>query len=76
MTCDEVVELVTAYLDGSLDPTTERRFMEHLARCAGCDRHLNQIRTTIAELGHLPARSLGADARDQLLAAFRSWNTG
>lgn len=73
MNCDEFVELVTAYLDGALDPATEARFAEHLAACDGCDRYLGQIRHITAELRHLPGDTLAGRARDQLLAAFRDW---
>jgi len=73
MTCAEFVELVTAYLDGSLDPDTERRFTAHLAACSGCERYLDQIRRTIEELGHLPEQRLDPEARDRLLDAFRGW---
>jgi anti-sigma factor RsiW len=73
MDCDELVELVTAYLDGALDPATERRFVGHLAECDGCDRYLEQIRRTVDALGHLPAANLAPQARDRLLTAFRDW---
>jgi anti-sigma factor RsiW len=73
LNCDEFVELVTAYLDGALAPATERRFVEHLAECDGCDRYLSQIRTTRDALGELPADSLSGEAHDRLLAAFRDW---
>jgi anti-sigma factor RsiW len=73
LNCDEFVELVTAYLEGALDPETERRFVEHLAECDGCDRYLAQIRATMDALGELPAESLSTDARDRLLTAFREW---
>jgi len=73
MSCDEFVELVTAYLDGTLDETTERRFAGHLAECDGCDRYLDQIRHTVRTLATLPDRSLPAQARDRLLAAFRDF---
>ncbi len=73
MNCDEFVELVTAYLDGSLDRVTEQRFVAHLAECDGCDRYLEQIRLTIESLGHLPTQSLAPEARDRLLTAFRDW---
>jgi anti-sigma factor RsiW len=73
MNCDEFVELITAYLDGSLEPDTERRFVEHLAECDGCDRYLDQIRHTVRSLGSLSAESLPGQARDRLLAAFRDW---
>ena len=75
MKCAEFVELVTAYLDGALDPATEQRFVKHLRGCKGCDRYLDQFRRTIAELGHLPADTLAPDIRDQLLSAFRDWST-
>ncbi len=74
MNCDEFVELVTAYLDGALDEATERRFVEHLAGCDGCDRYLDQIRRTVGEVGRLPADALDPEARDRLLAAFRDWS--
>jgi anti-sigma factor RsiW len=73
MRCDEFVELVTAHLEGTLDPATEQQFVEHLALCEGCDRYLEQFRATIEALGHLPAQSLAPDTRDRLLAAFRDW---
>jgi anti-sigma factor RsiW len=76
MNCDEFVELVTAYLDGALDEATERRFVEHIAECDGCDRYLDQIRRTVSELGRLPADALEPEARDRLLAAFRDWSSG
>ena len=73
MRCNEFVELVTAYLEEALDPATQRRFVEHVARCDGCDRYLDQIRRTVAELGHLPEERLSSIARDHLLGAFRDW---
>ena len=74
MTCAEFVELVTAYLEGALDRDTEQRFVEHIAICDGCDRYLHQIRETVTQLGLLPTEdSLSGEARDRLLAAFRSW---
>ena len=73
MTCEEFVELVTAFLDGALDQETEARFVEHLALCEGCETYLDQFRTTIAELGSLPAETLSADVRDSVLDAFRDW---
>jgi anti-sigma factor RsiW len=76
MKCSEFVELVTAYLEGALDPATEQRFVTHLASCDGCDRYLDQIRATVRELGHLPEQRLDPEARDRLLSAFRGWDTG
>jgi anti-sigma factor RsiW len=76
MTCAELVELVTAFLDGALDPETEQRFLEHLAICDGCGTYVDQIRQTIAEVGKLPPESLSDETRDRLLDAFRSFPRG
>jgi MFS family permease len=71
LTCIEFVELVTAFLDGSLDPITERRLVDHLPNCVGCERYLDQFQETIRMLGELPVQSLSSEDRDALLAAFR-----
>jgi anti-sigma factor RsiW len=72
--CDELVELVTAYLEGALSPEDERRVTDHLAGCDGCTTYVAQFRTTVDALGHLPEEQvaeLPAQARESLLAAFR-----
>lgn len=72
--CDELVELVTEFLDGALDPAAERRVTDHLALCDGCATYVAQFRATVDELGHLPAgqvTELPAPARAALLTAFR-----
>ena len=73
MKCEEFVELVTAHLEGALDPDTDNRFLAHLAACEGCDRYLDQIRETVNTLGTLPPEQLTGHARDTLLTAFRGW---
>lgn len=73
LTCAELVELVTDYLEGALDPETEQRFEEHARTCPGCRAYLDQIRRTIATTGALTPETLPAEARDRLLEAFRGW---
>ena len=73
LSCQELVELVTSYLEGALPAADHERFDAHIATCDGCDRYLDQIRSTVGILGELPARSLPTEARDRLLAAFRDW---
>ncbi|MVU76242.1 anti-sigma factor [Nocardia sp. ET3-3] len=73
MNCDEFVELVTAFLDGALEPDTEQRFLEHLSRCDGCEVYLEQFRRTIQAVGELPPETLSGPARDHLLNAFRGF---
>jgi len=72
LNCDEFVELVTAYLEGQLEPDTERRFVAHLAECDGCARYLDQIHTTVRTLGQPTQQNLSDDAHDRLLFAFAS----
>jgi anti-sigma factor RsiW len=70
-TCDELVELVTAYLDDALDEPVRDDFEAHARLCAACTRHLDQFRTTIRMLGELPPERLSEDVRDRLMTAFR-----
>ena len=73
MTCRELVELVTEYLEQAL-PTTERqRFDEHLSACRGCRRHLDQMNRTIRLVGRLAEEDVTPAAKSALLAAFRNW---
>lgn len=72
--CDELVELVTDFLDGALDAAAEQRVVDHLSLCDGCTTYVAQFRATVDELGHLPAgqvAELPEPARDALLTAFR-----
>jgi predicted anti-sigma-YlaC factor YlaD len=71
MDCDEFVELVTAYLDGALNPAQEQRVLEHLDLCDGCSTYLDQVRRTIAAVGKLPPDEARTPGRDRLLDAFR-----
>ena len=76
LSCTELVELITDYLEGALDRDTEARFVLHATSCPGCEAYLTQFRATIAALGTLPPESLDEPVRDQLLAAFRGWRDG
>jgi anti-sigma factor RsiW len=75
LTCQQLVELVTDYLENALSQGDQRRFEEHLAACPHCTAYLQQMRTTIAATGRLTEESLPAGARDELLAVFREWST-
>lgn len=70
--CREFVELVTSYLEGSMDAQAEQDFVDHLALCDGCERYLDQMRRTSELLAGLPGDSVATDARAALLDAFRS----
>jgi anti-sigma factor RsiW len=74
VTCEEFVELVTAYLDGALPEPDRLAFEAHLRDCPGCDRYLDQFRDTIDLLGELPPQSMSPESRTRLLAAFADWH--
>jgi predicted anti-sigma-YlaC factor YlaD len=73
LTCREVVELVTDYLEGAL-PTKDRLdFERHLVWCSWCRDYLDQMRTTIALTGSAENAEPESPLREQLLDAFRDW---
>jgi len=70
--CNEVVELVTAYLDNALPAEDAESVLAHLSLCDGCSTYIEQIRTTTARLRALqPPGRLDATARSELLSQFR-----
>lgn len=73
ITCQDVVELVTSYLEARLAPADAALFEEHIVFCDACEAYLDQMRATIATVGRIEETDVPADTRDQLLAAFRDW---
>ena len=76
LTCRELVELVTEYLDGSLSRRDRARFDRHIAGCPNCTAYLAQFRETIRLTGTLRVEDVDPAARDELLETFRSWKSG
>lgn len=71
--CQELVELVTAYLDGGLSRRDRKRFEAHIGACPHCTAYLEQFRQTIAATGSLTEEQIDPAAREELLDAFRDW---
>jgi len=71
MPCQELVEVITSYLDGSLGEVDRQRFEEHLLECDWCVRYLEQMRETLDLLGTVPVDTLSPEAQSTLLDAFR-----
>jgi anti-sigma factor RsiW len=73
LSCAELVELVTEYLEDAL-PTRERNRLEaHLTECEGCVNYVDQMRRTIELTGRLREDDLPQGAEEALLAAFHGW---
>ena len=73
LTCAQVVELVTEYLEGGLSDADRARFEAHLSVCDGCTNYLDQMRVTIAVVGHVREEDLSDELKAGLLTAFRGW---
>ena len=73
ITCQEVVELVTDYLERELDVAETSLFEEHLNFCDGCVTYVDQMRVTIDTAGHIAEHDLPDETRDKLMTAFRDW---
>jgi anti-sigma factor RsiW len=73
LTCKQLVELVSEYVEGTLSAADTARFEAHLTACDACTRYVEQMRRTIRMLGRLSEESLQPEARDRLLEVFRDW---
>jgi anti-sigma factor RsiW len=76
LTCRELVELVTDWLEGKLPPHERARFEAHLVACEACRAHLQQMRHLLDATGRLAEEDVPPAARDALLHAFRAWRSG
>jgi hypothetical protein len=73
LSCQEIVELVTEYLEGTMDEPLRIAFREHLAKCDGCAHYLEQIEATIRIAGTLEPAALSPEFHAGLLQAFRDF---
>jgi predicted anti-sigma-YlaC factor YlaD len=73
ISCREVVELVTEYLEGALSDVDRRRFEEHVEACSGCRAYLRQLRRVIELTGTLAPDDLSPEAEAALVEAFSGW---
>lgn len=71
LTCQELVELLTDYLDGALPPDAHADLARHLAGCEGCTAFLAQLEATRGHLGQLPVDALSPATCRELLDVFR-----
>ncbi len=74
ITCRELVELVTDYLDDALSAADRGRFEAHLKICDACVTYVEQLRSTMIAVGTLSEATIEPAARDDLLRAFREWH--
>jgi anti-sigma factor RsiW len=76
ISCQQVVELVTDYVERALPAEEASVFEQHLNFCDGCIQYVDQVRTTIEVLGELREEDVPESTKAQLMAAFRDWKRG
>jgi anti-sigma factor RsiW len=76
LTCQDLAELVTDYLEDALSDLDRARFEEHIELCPMCQVHLEQLRVTVRELGRLRERDIDPGVLAEMQARFRDWNAG
>jgi anti-sigma factor RsiW len=75
LACQQVVELVTDYLEGALSRADRKRFEAHLRGCPNCTNYLEQMRATIRATGTLHQDDLTPEVRDEFTDLFRQWRS-
>ena len=74
LSCQEMTEVVTGYLENALPADERERYERHLSYCAGCSTYLAQMRETIRQTGTVPREeSLPPALREEIVARFRAW---
>ena len=74
MTCQQMTELVTDYLEGKMSFFQRLQFQMHVGMCKPCRRYLAQMKTTVSTLGELPEDfEIPTEIKQELLASFRDW---
>jgi predicted anti-sigma-YlaC factor YlaD len=73
LTCRELTEVITDYLEGRMSLMDRLRFRAHISMCRGCRAYLNQMKKTVRTIGNLPPEDIPPEVRTQLLERFRDW---
>jgi len=73
--CQQVVEMVTDYLENAMPATERRRLEQHLSGCRYCTEYLAQIRETIRLAGRVTPEDLTPEMRTELTDLYRRWRT-
>jgi predicted anti-sigma-YlaC factor YlaD len=73
LTCHEVIDLLSDYIEGAMSTDDRRRVDEHLALCDGCETYLDQMRESIRLTGMVPKDDVPDEQKTALLSAFRDW---
>jgi anti-sigma factor RsiW len=73
LTCKELTEVITDYMEGRLPLTRRMAFRLHVMMCGNCYRYLRQLKMTVRALGAMPAEPIPGEICEEMLRAFRTW---
>ena len=74
LSCQEITEIITDYLEGRMSFADRMRFQMHVGMCKHCRAYLRQMKATISSLGQLPDEPMPTDVRDEMRKRFAAWN--
>ncbi len=75
LSCQELTELLTDYLEGEISFADRVRFRMHQAMCPSCKLYVDQMKVTVDSLGAIPAPDLTPGVEEDLMQAFREWRS-
>jgi anti-sigma factor RsiW len=75
LACQQVVEIISDYLEGALPRRQRRRLEAHLGGCDHCGEYVEQMRATIRLTGRLRSEDLPPQAREEFRLLYRRWRT-
>jgi anti-sigma factor RsiW len=76
LSCQEVTELITRYLERRMPPGERLRFLVHISMCPHCRRYLRQMRATVRALGQLSTEPPPQEVREAMRQHLRHWKKG
>lgn len=75
LSCQELTEVVTDYLEGRMRLLDRLRFRLHVGMCPHCRAYLKNQRALVRAIGHMPAEPIPPAVKDELLERFRGWRS-
>jgi anti-sigma factor RsiW len=73
LSCQDVVEVVTDYLDKALPPEEAALFEQHINSCEGCVFYVQQIKKTAEVLEEVREEHISPEAKHRLMRTFLDW---
>jgi anti-sigma factor RsiW len=73
--CQQVVELISDYLEDALPLRDRRRLEHHLAGCPYCSAYLAQMRETLRLTGRLVPEDLSPEMQLEFSEVYRRWRS-